>query len=324
MPTGDYVGPCRVDGPHFSLFGEFLYLGPGGDKVSYALPIDGAITPPSGVGPVSMSPDAVVSGDAAAGFRVGGELGAPDAARIGLAYMQLDSTGNDSVSVNTPFVIRSLVSHPATQAAPPTSSRVLPRPTWQSEFAVQLEPPPLPWLRQRGDVARGVAVWQSGAEIRFHAHQLDSQPDSSNGHRFRRRRFCASGRRPSGTWGRSFPGRRHRAGAAAVSLVRPSLGQFLAGEFQTSYRQTESFTPEPLLVGGWEDERIVSVVDIELGVRWLSPGRCWRLEAGYLFSTWYNAVTTEPFIHGIRQTYSGDISNTLTFDGLTTSAEYRF
>jgi hypothetical protein len=43
-----------------------------------------------------------------------------------------------------------------------------------------------------------------------------------------------------------------------------------------------------------------------------------------LFSAWYNVVTTEPFINGVRNGYSGDISETLTFDGLNAGVEFRF
>jgi hypothetical protein len=75
---------------------------------------------------------------------------------------------------------------------------------------------------------------------------------------------------------------------------------------------------------GWEDDRVVPILDIELGLSWTSVCERWHFAAGYLFSAWYNAVTTEPFINGVRGNYSGDISETLTFDGLKATAEFRF
>ena len=63
---GDYCGP------RFRLYGDFLYLRPANEKVAFAVPINGAITPPPGMAPVQVGMEGVVDCDYDAGFRVGG------------------------------------------------------------------------------------------------------------------------------------------------------------------------------------------------------------------------------------------------------------
>jgi len=324
---GDCMGPCRADLPRWHLFGEFLYLRPGGDKISYAVPIDGAIVPPVGAGPVTIGPDAVVDCGFSAGFRAGGELAVSPATTIGLAYAQLESNGNSSVTVNAPFVIRSLVSHPGTQAAPTDFL------DGSARASVDLRIADLSLSRELchgrdyfarwlvglryGSLEQGFTSTLTNAnmsetvatDVNFHGggFGIGLAAERVLG------RLCCQSRPPMCCTPR-----------AGFALYGRALASFLAGRFRTSYSQSDSLIPGPIVLAGWEDDRMVPILDIELGASWTSPRERWHLWAGYLFSAWYNVVTTEPFINGVRNGYSGDISETLTFDGLNAGVEFRF
>jgi hypothetical protein len=311
----------------WTVFGEFLYLRSGNDKISYAVPIDGAIVPPVGAGPITIGPEAVVDADFSAGFRVGGELGLSPSATIGVAYERLESDGNSSVTVNAPFVIRSLVSHPGTQAAPTdfldgsaragVDYRILDV-SLSRELLCGCEYS-ASWLvgLRLANLEQGFASTLTNTTL---LETVATNVDFDGGG-FRiglgaERALCV----PCSERGTSTCGT-CRGGFA---LYGRALASFLAGKFETSYSQSDNFTPEPIVLAGWEDDRVVPILDIEFGLSWTSPGERWRLAGGYLFSAWYNAVTTEPFINGVRNNYSGEISETLTFDGLKATAEFQF
>ena len=95
------------------------------------------------------------------------------------------------------------------------------------------------------------------------------------------------------------------------------------GQFTSRYVQTNQFGGVEVNTSMSED-RIVPVLDFELGLAWLSPGQHLRISGGYLVSAWFNAVTTPGWIHAVQRTDFHSGSDTITFDGLTARAELRF
>jgi len=75
---------------------------------------------------------------------------------------------------------------------------------------------------------------------------------------------------------------------------------------------------------GWTEDRVVTILDAELGLGWQSVGGGLRLTAGYTFSGWFNVINTDDFIRAVRRNDSVSVSDTLTFDGLVFRAELRF
>jgi hypothetical protein len=318
--------PCNVSLPLWSVYGDYLYLRPGNDKISYAAPIDGAITPPDGVGPITVGPEAIVDSGFSSGFRAGGEFGIQPAATIGLSYSQLESTGSGAVSVDAPFVLRSLVSHPGTESAATDYLDAI------AQTGVRYRVGDAFLSREFFRNCASTASWLVGfrhatLEQSFETvlssstriETVNSDIDFSGGGF----RVGVAAERVLGADCPTHPtgcGRCH----SGFRIYGRTHASFLAGKVQTHYQQADNFTPDPLVIGGWEDERVVPILDIEFGASWLSPRERLRLTAGYTFSAWYNVATTEPFINGIRNNYSGDIVETLTFDGLRASAEFRF
>ena len=73
------------------------------------------------------------------------------------------------------------------------------------------------------------------------------------------------------------------------------LSSFLAGNWTGSYVQTNQFGGG-VVANQYEDYRVTPVLELELGLGWRSHcGRC-RASAGYLTSTWYNAVSTREYV----------------------------
>jgi hypothetical protein len=74
----------------------------------------------------------------------------------------------------------------------------------------------------------------------------------------------------------------------------------------------------------WKAQRIVSILDLEAGVPYTCCNGCVNLSAGYAFSGWYNAVTTQDFISAVQTNNFDDLTNILGFDGFVLRAEVRF
>lgn len=103
-----------------------------------------------------------------------------------------------------------------------------------------------------------------------------------------------------------------------------SAANFLAGEFVADYAQNNIAVGQQALTG-FEDDRIVPVLEFEIGTGWQSRCGKYRLNAGYTMSAWFNSVTTPNFINAVQQNnYVTDMKDTLTFDGLAARAEIRF
>ena len=70
--------------------------------------------------------------------------------------------------------------------------------------------------------------------------------------------------------------------------------------------------------------RIVTILDLEMGIGWTSCSGCFRLTGGYVVSSWLNTVKTADFIRAVQQNNFGGLNGTTTFDGLVARAEVRF
>ncbi len=102
-----------------------------------------------------------------------------------------------------------------------------------------------------------------------------------------------------------------------------ALGSLLGGNWQADYRQTNQFGGG-VIANRYDDYRVTPVVDTELGVGWQSCTGCLRVTTGYLFSTWFNAVTTRDYIQSVRTGNMLNLDDNLTFSGLTLRTELRF
>jgi len=101
----------------------------------------------------------------------------------------------------------------------------------------------------------------------------------------------------------------------------------LAGDFKASYTERNIFTG---LVGDTSvrEERIVPVLELELGLGWQSPKGRVRVSGGYYVGTWFNTLTTPSLAEGIQNnnftTNGNNFRDSITFDGLVGRVEFRY
>jgi hypothetical protein len=101
----------------------------------------------------------------------------------------------------------------------------------------------------------------------------------------------------------------------------------LVGEFSGSYVERNIFTG---LVGStsFRDDRVVPVLELELGFGWQSESGRVRVSAGYYVGSWFNTMTIPSLANSIQNNnFTRNANNnqdTLTFDGLVGRIEFRF
>jgi hypothetical protein len=101
------------------------------------------------------------------------------------------------------------------------------------------------------------------------------------------------------------------------------IANLLVGDVTADFVQENQFNGVEVDTS-YTENRIVPVVDLEVGIAWLGPGGRLRLSGGYLVSAWFNMLTTPTWIDSVHAVNFTDREEVLTFDGLTGRAEWRF
>jgi hypothetical protein len=101
------------------------------------------------------------------------------------------------------------------------------------------------------------------------------------------------------------------------------IGNFLVGDFQADFQQQNSFAGVQSQTA-FEDDRIVSLLELEMGLGWQTEGGNLRVSSGFYISSWFNAMTMPEVIGAVQARQFNDVSETLTFYGLTTRVEVKF
>ena len=305
---------CRCT-PKLRFFGDFLYLRPRNAEVAYAVPFNGPATP-SGDVPIQVGRIATVDPDYTPAFRVGFDRALSDCSSLGATYTQLDSSTSDSISVDAPIVIRSMVIHPST---PNAAADWL---SAQADYDIRYKLVDLDYRRvfACGDlysVNYLIGARYGHLEQDFRSTFTETGTEAINTDIT----FDGGGIRVG------LEGERH-AQCSGFLVYGKSTASFVAGEFSARYFQGSSFDPE-IVDASWKAGRIVSMLELELGVGWASRSGCFRISGGYMVSAWYNAVTTSDFIGAVQQNdFTGlgvsELGGKLTFDGLVARAELRY
>jgi hypothetical protein len=101
----------------------------------------------------------------------------------------------------------------------------------------------------------------------------------------------------------------------------------LAGHFGATYNQFNVFAGNQGNID-YRSDRIVPVMEMELGVGWVSPGGHVSVGAGYYVGAWFNSVITPDFIDAVQandfSTSGGNLQSNFTIDGLTFRLGLRF
>jgi hypothetical protein len=293
------------------VFGEFIYWQPRNADVPFGVPQNGIGVP----GSTPIAPVAVADPGFSPGFRAGAFFALGPESRVIGTYTWFRSSTDTTVETAAPNVLNPLVLFPGTFNAGFASQQA----TANYDINLQMididyqtvaECCNMYWWGYSGGARYARLVQDFSATFPF------APPDGPT----------------SLTTTSTFQGVGPRAGLEGERMIFPSIGlraygktsaSFLVGKFNSTYQQVNQF-------GGTEvntslkQDRIVPILDFELGLAWLSPRERVRISGGYLVSAWFNMITTPGWISAVQNGSFQPGSDTLTFDGLTARGEVRF
>ncbi len=296
---------------YVGVFGEFLYLHPRGADVPFAVPQDGT----GAIGTTPAGPVAVADLGYEPGFRAGGFFTLTEDSLIELTYSWYESQTSNSVASTAPLVINPLTLFPGTFNAGFTAEQAV------ANYAIDFQ------FIDADYMVMGYCCPHFWFGYLLGARYADLTQTFSATYPFAP---------PDGTTSVNtnidFTGAGIRLGLIGERALLPDIGfraygsgilNVLVGQFDASYTQANQFNGVEASTAISED-RIVPVVDLELGLAWLSPGGHLRLSAGYMISAWFNSVTMPVWIDAVQDRSFSPSDEVLTFDGLTARAQLAF
>ena len=312
-PCGAACDPCGVPcggvAPRtcFTVFGEFLFLTARGADVAFATPTDGL-----GLNGVPIGNTLVADPTYDSGYRVGGSYAFNPRTSLLLMYTDYESSVDDGESLpgGTGFLRATLV-HPNTIAVAGDVDFLSAQADYEIDFLF-------------ADIGLTHDLWRD-CESRLTSHaglryaSLDQRLLAT---------YSVLGVTQVST-DLEFEGIGPRLGIDAERFLNPrfsvygnGFANFLPGSFDGSYDQRN-------LVGvqasaGIEDDRIVTVLEAEIGIAYRPPCGWWRANVGYYVAGWYNVITTSEFVQAVQADDFSDVDDTLTFDGLTARLQFEF
>ncbi len=296
---------------HFGVFGEYLYLQSRNVDIPYAVPQNALLIP----GATPIGPVAVADPGFNSGFRAGAFVGITQDTRVIGTYTYFKSTTDTSVNVGAPAVINPLTMFPG---------------TFNAAFASQSATAEYILNFQFIDIDYQV-IGQT-CDLFWYGYSLGARYGELQQGLTTSYPFNVPNGTTTTTSTVNFYGVGPRAGLEGERSLFPNCGlraygktsaSFLIGSFKSSYTQYNQFNGYEVNTTANYD-RIVPVLDFELGLAWVSPKQHFRVSGGYLVSAWFNTVTTESWINSVQTTSFNPGSNAMTFDGLTARAEVRF
>jgi hypothetical protein len=297
--------------PKWTVYGEYLYLRPGNEEVSFGVPLNGPITPPPPALPIQVGREGVADIDFNSGFRAGFGCALGPCSTLGASYTHFESDTESQLQVAAPIVLRSLVFHPGTANA--AADFLDGRARYDIDFQ-------LADIEYRRTLARGPLYdvsWLAG--IRYAHLEQDFRSVFTNATTIEAVdtdiTFDGGGIR-LGLEG-------ERRACCGLLVYGRGYASFLSGRYSTAYTQADDFA-NTVVTTGWDEDRVLSILDLELGVGWVSPQGRLRLTTGYMFSGWYNVINTDELIQAVQDNSTVAVGDTLTFDGLVVRGELRY
>jgi hypothetical protein len=310
-PTGCATGGNAACDPTWIVYGEFLYLRPGNDKVAFAVPINGAIVPPVGAPPVQVGPEVLVDLGFTPGVRVGAERAYGTCSALGGQFTWYESNQTNNAVGTELLPLYSLVNHPGSLSA--ATNSLAATATGHIDF-------------QLGDAFyRRFLVRDENRSLSFIGGARFAHLDETF-----RSTFTSATTVETVNTNIAFDGGGIRLGLEAEQRASFSQGlvyakgyaSFVGGQFTSRYVQADG-QRGVVVDTGWTEDRVVSILDTELGIGWITRHGI-RITGGYMFSGWFNLINTDDFIRAVRKLDSVNVRDSLSFDGFVVRAEARF
>ena len=332
-PTQDFCntcGDCTCDGcgtcdaccgcsfcPRSYIFGEYLYLQPVGADMAHAIQ-------QNGVGGPGTTPDGrvgVLNPQFAPAYRVGFGKAIGGCATIGAAYTNFHSHTTDTLSApNDPFTevggtVSSLVLHPNSVNAGSTSSLV------DATYDIDFQLADIEYRRLVAANCTGAGYFTAGARYAKLQQQFSQignfSPPTGTIETTTNIIFEGAGFRTG------LDGER-RIGGSRFSAYGKGFLSLMFGEFKSDYRQLNTTTTIVQAASNWQDNRVVPILEYEVGFHWTSFSGRWQATAGYYSAFWFNTISTGDFVRAVQTSDFLNLGQTIAFNGLVTRLEFRF
>jgi hypothetical protein len=317
MDQGDPLAcvDCNVAPPFWAhrtgVFAEYLYLRPANVDVVYALQMTGPDPDEdSPTGPVGQ-----VAFDAEPGIRGGFAWAMSDSSSLQASYTFFEANTSDSIEATGADVLQFQVSHPSVANAGATSI------SSQAAYDLEFQRIDLDYRRLLYGSCDSALNYSMGVRYASLEQQLLAQQSVgvSTGLTTVTTEIDFDG------FGIGFGLDGQRRSQHSGLLVYGKGGaSFLAGEFKADFRQVNQFGGAALIANDWTDQRLVSILEAELGVGWQNDCGDLRFTVGYNVSGWFNTLTTGQYIDGVQELEFDELEETLAFSGLTTRLDWRF
>lgn len=316
-PFNSFGDCCAYPGNHnSSLFGAFLFLHATGADMHHAQQQNGT----GGAGTTPFGGIAVADPHLEPGFRVGGSWALSHFNSIAVSYTFLETDAISSIRPPSSVggglgTVGSLVHHPqaviTSSAGPVRANYDIDVQLIDVDYRQLLGSSPVGWVNY--------SVGLRYADLEQHFRQTGVFGGSQGGV------IRTSSNVDFDGFGLRFglDGER-MLGASRFSVYGNSSFAATFGEFDGNYRMRNATTVSDLAIVRWADDRIAPMLEYELGLAWTSCNGNWRVAVGYTVIHWFNVVTTPVFIDAVQADNYVDLGDTLTFDGLTSSVEWRF
>jgi hypothetical protein len=296
------------------IFGEYLYWQASGIDLSYAVPQNGI----GGVGTVQVGDVAVLDFDYESAFRAGFTVALDCLSSVSTMYTRFQTSTQSDISIDAPFVILPLVTHPGTFNAGATSQAAA------AGYSLSLDTIDLEYRAVLISGSKYYVNYVVGARYAELDQSFDSifpfAPPDGTTTVSTELDFTGAGIRIG------LEGERSILRKWGVCFYGKAMGSLLGGESRASYLQANQFNGIEAFTA-WEDARLVPIAEAELGLSWMNRSGMVRLSAGYYLGAWMNMVTTQEWIDAVQAVNFTDVGqdayDSIRFDGLVARAEIR-
>jgi hypothetical protein len=320
---GEFFGKA-CSGVGWQLVGEYLYIRPSNAEVAFAQVVsDGTGTRPIDL-PIGRT--GVSNPYFDAGFRLSAARALGDCAAIGVSYTYFNTSISTTLlateTLETPppadAQVRSLIFHPSAPDAVLGDSAEA-----SQSIRVQL-----------GDVDYKAALvsgprYCANALVGVRFASLDQHFNSSvttgagiSELMYTNVRFEGAGLRLGLEGERQSP-------SNGFLVYGKGAASFVAGTFRADYSEFNVDNPH-LIDTNWKANRVITMLDFELGAGWASEDGTIRVTGGWMVSGWYNTVKPSNYIRAVQNNNNNlavldsPMENVLAFDGLVFRVEWRF
>lgn len=299
----------------WEFFGDFLYIRPRNANVAYGVAA-GVIAPPAAPIPVQLAQPGIASIDFHPGLRVGFAKALDDCNAVVATYSHYEGENQDSISSIATVDILPMVSHPA--YASPAGPNVSPWSQADSHYRMRFDLADVDFrwtFENQNDTRLSLFAGARYAVLNQRLNVDYTFPgDEQNVHS--QVNFEGAGLRVGFDGQRRTPSGLMFYGRTAASLI--------AGTARGNFTQTSGSIGGPPVDTGYRADRVVPIIEAELGTGVSLLNDRLRVTAGYSFSGWFNVVRTDQFIKGVQGNDFTGMHDTLTFDGFVGRVELDF